>query len=126
VLFDVVRQLRADGLSVIFVSHKLDELYAICDRVTIMRDGRTVHSGALSDIGKLDLISTMLGREISRTASHTTAFGAAQVAAPGPALFTAEGLSDGGTGARSGLPCARARSPDLPGCWGRGGPKPHV
>jgi len=95
VLFDVVRQLRAEGLSVIFVSHKLDELYAICDRVTIMRDGRTVHSGALSDIGKLDLISTMLGREIVRASGQATAFGAAQVAAPGPALFTAEGLSDG-------------------------------
>jgi len=95
VLFDVARQLRAGGLSVIFVSHKLDELHAICDRFSIMRDGRSVHRAALSEIGKLDFISTMPGREISRTASHTTAFGEAQVPAPGPALFTAEGLSDG-------------------------------
>jgi len=95
VLFDVVRQLRAEGLSVIFVSHKLDELYAICDRVTIMRDGRTVHSAAMSEIGKLDLISTMLGREIARTTGHATAFAAPPAAAAGPALFTAEGLSDG-------------------------------
>jgi ribose transport system ATP-binding protein len=42
VLFNVIRQLKADGVSVIFVSHKLDELYEVCDRVTIMRDGRTV------------------------------------------------------------------------------------
>ena len=42
VLFGVIRQLKAAGVSVIFVSHKLDELYAVCDRVTIMRDGRTV------------------------------------------------------------------------------------
>src|SRR5262249_6810876 len=42
VLFEVIRQLKAEGLSVIFVSHKLDELYEVCDRVTIMRDGRTV------------------------------------------------------------------------------------
>jgi len=94
VLFDVVRQLRSEGLSVIFVSHKLDELYAICERVTIMRDGRTVHSSALSEIGKFDLISTMLGREIVRASGQATAFGAPLVAS-GSALFSAEGLSDG-------------------------------
>ena len=42
VLFDVIRQRKREGVAVIFVSHKLDELYAVCDRVTIMRDGRTV------------------------------------------------------------------------------------
>ncbi len=42
VLFDVMRQLRREGVAVIFVSHRLDELYQVCDRVTIMRDGRTV------------------------------------------------------------------------------------
>ena len=42
VLFGVIRQLKARGRVRVFVSHKLDELYAVCDRVTIMRDGRTV------------------------------------------------------------------------------------
>ncbi len=42
VLFDTIRTLKADGVATIFISHRLDELYAICDRVTIMRDGRTV------------------------------------------------------------------------------------
>ena len=42
VLLRTIRQLKAEGVAVIFVSHKLDELYAVCDRVTIMRDGRTV------------------------------------------------------------------------------------
>ncbi|MGI4954605.1 MAG: ATP-binding cassette domain-containing protein, partial [Janthinobacterium lividum] len=41
VLFGVIRRLQASGVSVVFVSHKLDELYAVCDRVTVMRDGRT-------------------------------------------------------------------------------------
>ena len=49
VLFDVIRQLRRSGVSVIFVSHKLDELYAVCDRVTIMRDGRTVRTAEMKD-----------------------------------------------------------------------------
>ncbi len=56
-LFDVIRQLRAEGVAVIFVSHKLDELYEICDRVTIMRDGRTVRVGRMSDIDKVELWS---------------------------------------------------------------------
>src|SRR3954463_5606412 len=41
-LFDTIRTLKLEGVSVLFVSHRLDELYAICDRVTIMRDGRTI------------------------------------------------------------------------------------
>ena len=47
VLLRTIRQLKAEGVAVIFVSHKLDELYEVCDRVTIMRDGRTV---AVSEI----------------------------------------------------------------------------
>ena len=42
VLFDVIRGLKADGIAVIYISHRLDELYAVCDRVTIMRDGMTI------------------------------------------------------------------------------------
>jgi galactofuranose transport system ATP-binding protein len=66
VLFGVIRQLKEAGVSVIFVSHKLDELYAVCDRVTIMRDGRTVRVAPLSGLSKLDLVTAMLGRELSR------------------------------------------------------------
>ncbi|HEX2137670.1 MAG TPA: sugar ABC transporter ATP-binding protein, partial [Microvirga sp.] len=66
VLFGVIRQLKSSGVSVIFVSHKLDELYAVCDRVTIMRDGRTVQVAPLSELSRLDLVTTMLGRELSQ------------------------------------------------------------
>lgn len=66
VLFGVIRQLKATGVSVIFVSHKLDELYAVCDRVTIMRDGRTVRVARMSELSKLDLVTAMLGGELSR------------------------------------------------------------
>ena len=62
-LFGVVRGLRDRGVSVIFISHKLDELYTLCDRITVLRDGRTVASGVpLSDLSRLELVSTMLGR----------------------------------------------------------------
>ncbi len=66
VLFGVIRQLKSAGVSVIFVSHKLDELYAVCDRVTIMRDGRTVQVAAMAELSRLDLVTTMLGRELTQ------------------------------------------------------------
>ena len=66
VLFGVIRQLKAAGVSVIFVSHKLDELYAVCDRVTIMRDGRTVQVAPMTQLSRLDLVTSMLGRELTQ------------------------------------------------------------
>ncbi|HUP28489.1 MAG TPA: sugar ABC transporter ATP-binding protein [Chloroflexia bacterium] len=63
-LFDVIRQLKSEGVSVIFVSHRLDELYAVCDRVTIMRDGQTVDDRAISEITKLELVARMLGKDL--------------------------------------------------------------
>ncbi len=75
VLFEVIRQLKSSGISVIFVSHKLDELYAVCDRVTIMRDGRTVKTADMKSISKIELVASMLGRDISQVSKHATAFG---------------------------------------------------
>ena len=74
VLFEVVRQLKASGVAVIFVSHKLEELYVICDRVTVMRDGRTVLSGTLAGFTKLDLVTTMIGRALESAGDEQTAF----------------------------------------------------
>jgi ribose transport system ATP-binding protein len=75
VLFDVIRQLKAQGVSVVFVSHKLDELYAVCDRVTIMRDGRTVRVADMREVTKLDLVTTMLGRTVQQHAHAGPAAG---------------------------------------------------
>src|SRR5690349_1980482 len=76
VLLEVIRRLKADGVAVIFVSHKLDELYAVCDRVTIMRDGRTVQVGRMSDVGKLELVASMLGRDLATVSRQgATGFG---------------------------------------------------
>ncbi len=61
-LFTIIRQLKVDGVSVIFVGHRLDELYAICDRVTIMRDGRTVDVREMKGLPKVELVAKMLGK----------------------------------------------------------------
>ncbi|MGW4271787.1 sugar ABC transporter ATP-binding protein [Streptomyces seoulensis] len=78
-LFSVIRDLRRQGIAVVYVSHRLDELYAICDRVTVMRDGAVVHTGEMAGLERLKLISLMLGREMSTVrAKGATAFGAEQ------------------------------------------------
>ena len=93
VLFDVIRQLKQEGVSVVFVSHKLDELYEVCDRVTIMRDGRTIKTAKMSEIDKIGLVSAMLGRAIDRTEGHATAFSDRDQRKIGSVLLSAEGLA---------------------------------
>jgi len=95
VLFGVIRQLRADGVSVVFVSHKLDELYAVCDRVTVLRDGRTVRVADMLRLPKLDMVATMLGRDSSSVArAGATAFGAKHGSGGAP-LLSVHGLRAG-------------------------------
>jgi ribose transport system ATP-binding protein len=91
VLFDVIRQLRAEGVAVIFITHRLDELYQICDRVTVMRDGRTVMTSRMADVDKLHLIAAMLGRDLEAVRERSTGFHGVSGAAGGEVL-AAEGL----------------------------------
>ncbi|MEU1659527.1 sugar ABC transporter ATP-binding protein [Streptomyces griseofuscus] len=78
-LFSVIRGLRSQGIAVVYVSHRLDELYEICDRVTVLRDGAVVHTGDMAGLERLKLISLMLGREMSTVrAKGATAFGTGQ------------------------------------------------
>jgi galactofuranose transport system ATP-binding protein len=69
-LFRVIRQLKEEGISVVFVSHRLDELYAVSDRVTVMRDGRTIAERLMSEISRYELVSMMLGRELAEQLSQ--------------------------------------------------------
>ncbi|MCC7023695.1 MAG: sugar ABC transporter ATP-binding protein [Thermomicrobiales bacterium] len=64
VLFEVIRGLRDSGIAVIYISHRLDELYAVCDRVTVMRDGRTVDDLPIAGVTRLELVALMLGKEL--------------------------------------------------------------
>jgi len=63
-LFDVVRTLRAAGAAVLFISHRLEEVFAICQRVTVMRDGRQVLTRELAGLTTDDLVRAMVGREM--------------------------------------------------------------
>ncbi|MBD8066748.1 sugar ABC transporter ATP-binding protein [Devosia sp. PTR5] len=64
-LFDVVRSLKAQGLAVVFITHFLDQVFAIADRVTVLRNGRLIETRALTDVTRTDVVRLMLGKDIS-------------------------------------------------------------
>lgn len=95
ILFGVVRELKNSGVSVLYVSHFLDELFRICDRVTTMRDGQTVGTRKLTDTTKLELIADMLGRNIEEIeAAGMTDFGGGERQF-GETLLEAKGVATG-------------------------------
>ncbi len=64
-MFRIVRRLKEKGVSVIYISHRLEELFELCDRVTVFRDGQYVITRKVSEITKKDLIRYMIGRELT-------------------------------------------------------------
>ncbi len=65
-LFDVIQRLRRRGCAILYVSHRLDEIFEIADRVTVMRDGRVVTTAAIEDTTPADLIRLMTGRDLQQ------------------------------------------------------------
>ena len=63
VLFRIIRKLRSQNISVIFISHKLDEIYEICDRMTVFKDGEYVGDYDIKELNQFQLISLMVGKE---------------------------------------------------------------
>jgi rhamnose transport system ATP-binding protein len=64
-LFRVIRELRADGVGIIYISHRLEELPQVADRVTALRDGALVGTRLMAEVSRADLIRMMVGRELS-------------------------------------------------------------
>src|SRR3712207_3007205 len=64
-LFSVARSLRADGAAVLFISHRFDEVFALCDRITVMRDGQWVSTDATADLTIDQVVRRMVGREVA-------------------------------------------------------------
>ena len=65
-LLDITRLMRSQGRGVIYVSHKLEEVFAVCDRVLVMRDGRLVLEAAASDLTPGQVVSAMVGRAVDQ------------------------------------------------------------
>ncbi|MCA8958998.1 MAG: sugar ABC transporter ATP-binding protein [Planctomycetes bacterium] len=64
-LFETLRELRANGLALIYISHRLEEIFALADRVTVLRDGQHVATAAVADVDRARLIHWMVGRELA-------------------------------------------------------------
>src|ERR1700739_3720500 len=69
-LFRIARELKAQGLSIIFVTHRLEEVMQICDRYPVLRDGRLMGSGSIKDITIDGIIRLMVGREVKELFAH--------------------------------------------------------
>jgi D-xylose transport system ATP-binding protein len=81
-LFKIIKQLKQKGVTIIFVTHKLEEIFEICDTVTVLKDGHLVRSGVSIDgVSKDDVIKMMIGREIKEM------FPPKSKQAPGKVLF---------------------------------------
>jgi ribose transport system ATP-binding protein len=94
ILYDLIRQLQAQGTAIVYISHRFDELYTVCDRVTVLRDGKLVGTHRMADLERLDLVCLMLGKPREELRQGTTGFGAHQAEAAAPLLHT-EGLRRG-------------------------------
>ncbi len=64
-LFGVIKKLKAEGVGIIYISHRLEEIFDIGDRVTVLRDGKMVQSADIREVNKNDLIKLMVGRELA-------------------------------------------------------------
>lgn len=67
IMFDIVRTLKKQGITIIYISHRMDEIFTIADRVTVMRDGSYVKTLNVKDTNREELIRLMVGRELSQT-----------------------------------------------------------
>ncbi|HYL01428.1 MAG TPA: sugar ABC transporter ATP-binding protein [Steroidobacteraceae bacterium] len=89
-LFAVIRDLRARGVGIFYVTHRIEELFALADRISVLRDGRHVGSASPRDLSRSDIIRMMVGRELSAPPA------AAAPAPAGPVALSAHGLTLGG------------------------------
>src|SRR3954452_6721779 len=88
-LFAVARSLRDEGRALIFISHRFDEVFALCDKVTVMRDGEYITTSAVADTTVDEMVSLMVGREVADLFPKTPA----TIGAP---VLTVEGLTSAG------------------------------
>ena len=101
ILYDVIRRLKAEGTGVVYISHRFDELYTVCDTVTILRDGKFVATRPLAGLERIDLVCLMLGKQREELQKKgATAFGEHQTSTRAAAsetepLLRAENLTRG-------------------------------
>lgn len=75
-LFDIMKKLKENGVSILYISHRLDEIFEICDRVTVLRDGCLIKTFTVKDTSKDEIVLHMVGRDVAYNyGAHTTKVG---------------------------------------------------
>ncbi|MEK4119624.1 sugar ABC transporter ATP-binding protein [Paenibacillus sp. FSL W8-0919] len=64
-LFEVIRSLKKEGVSIVYISHRMEEIFTICDRITVMRDGKSVDTKPIPDTNFDEVVRKMVGRELT-------------------------------------------------------------
>jgi ABC-type sugar transport system ATPase subunit len=111
-LFRTVERLRAGGLGIVFISHHLEEIFRIADRVTVLRDGRVTGAASVADIDQDWLVARMIGRDFPAHSPH--------VRKAGRAALEVEGLTVPGEFADVGFAVAEGEIVGLAGLVGAG------
>lgn len=94
-LLEQLDQLRQDDVAILYVSHRMDEIYRIADRITVLRDGRLVTTQPTSELDRTTLIGAMIG-EVTQIAAHSDVESTATPGDMVPGLFEVEGLDAAG------------------------------
>ena len=92
-LFKLMRDLKARGVGIVFVTHFLDQVYEICDRITVMRDGKLVGEFEIETLPRVQLVSKMLGKELDDLSDIQGEYSTYQNKEGEAPVFEAEGLS---------------------------------
>ena len=87
ILFRIIAQLKADGVSIIYISHRLEDIFAIGDRAVVLRDGRNSGEGLVKDLSRDDIISMMVGRSLENQFPK-------EKVAPGSEVLRVEGITN--------------------------------
>jgi simple sugar transport system ATP-binding protein len=112
-LFAVVKRLQQQGIGVVFISHRIHELKAICDTLTVLRDGKLIESGPMADLSGEDIVEKMLGHELSDI------YPPARPPHSEETLLRVEGLHDDALLKDISLHLRKGKSSALPGWRGR-------
>ncbi|WP_300344335.1 sugar ABC transporter ATP-binding protein [uncultured Oscillibacter sp.] len=91
-LFGLMRDLREKGVGIIFVTHFLEQVYEVCDRITVLRDGQLVGEYVIEDLPRVELVSKMLGKELDDMADIKGESGGVATDREGAPVLEARGL----------------------------------
>ena len=73
VLFNIIQELKRNGITILYISHKMDEIFSMCDRATVLRDGRYINTFHIRDTNQEEIIQAMVGRDVSMFARRSKA-----------------------------------------------------